>query len=172
MPPAMEKGHTSPHGDRHGPYGLEMWSSFEGPSSRAFRQRRPTDSLAAVQARQRAVQGRRRGKTGGGGGGQACGQSRRVGPALGEGSHPGRDGPLSAGGGAVIAIVLVICMVGAIVKSPLGIFFSGRDQGGQRGQTIPAVVREINLEYDAKIEALKTGTYNELSLSGARAPWP
>ncbi len=127
---------------------------------------------AAVQARQRAV--------------QAAGGARRAADAVGKpavkaavsalrwakAAIRAAMAPLSAGGGAVIAIVLVICMVGAIVKSPLGIFFSGGDQGGQRGQTIPAVVREINLEYDAKIETLKTGTYDELSLSGARAPWP
>ena len=82
-------------------------------------------------------------------------------------------GPLSAAGGAVIAIVLVICMVGAIAKSPLGNFFSGRSGDNQIGQNIASVVREINQEYDARVEALKTTTaHDELSLSGSRAPWP
>ena len=81
--------------------------------------------------------------------------------------------PLSAAGGAVIAIVLVICMVGAIVKSPLGIFFSGGGGNHQIGQTISTVVREINQEYDARVETLKAGTaHDELSLSGSRALWP
>ena len=78
--------------------------------------------------------------------------------------------PLAAGGGAVIAIVLVLCLVGALLLSPLGILFSGEENGGQ---TISAVVREISQEYDAKVEELKTSaTYDELSLSGSRAPWP
>ena len=78
--------------------------------------------------------------------------------------------PLAAGGGAVIAIVLVLCLVGALWLSPLGILFSGEENGGQ---TISAVVREISQEYDAKVEELKTSaTYDELSLSGSRAPWP
>ncbi len=78
--------------------------------------------------------------------------------------------PLAAGGGAVIAIVLVLCLVGALLLSPLGILFSGEENGGQ---TISAVVREINQEYDAKVEELKTSaTYDELSLSGSRATWP
>lgn len=78
--------------------------------------------------------------------------------------------PLAAGSGAVIAIVLVLCLVGALLLSPLGILFSGEENGGQ---TISSVVREINQEYDAKVEELKTSaTYDELSLSGSRATWP
>ena len=76
---------------------------------------------------------------------------------------------LASGGGAVFAVVLVLCLVGALLASPLGIFFSGGDSGGL---TISAVVREIDLEYDARVEELKTGvTYDEVSLSGSRAPW-
>ena len=81
--------------------------------------------------------------------------------------------PLSAAGGAVIAVVLVICIVGAIVKSPLGIFFSGGGSNHHIGQTISTVVREINQEYDTRVEMLKTGTaHDELSLNGSRATWP
>ena len=79
--------------------------------------------------------------------------------------------PLVAGGGAVIAVVLVLCLVGALLASPLGVFFSG--EGGGTGQTMSSVVREIDQEYNARVEALKTGAvHDELSLSGARAPWP
>lgn len=78
--------------------------------------------------------------------------------------------PLAAGGGAVITIVLVLCLVGALLLSPLGILFSSE---GNDGQTMSSVVREINQEYDAKVEELKTSaTYDELSLSGSRATWP
>ena len=78
--------------------------------------------------------------------------------------------PLTAGGGALIAVVLVLCLVGALLMSPLGIFFSGEDNGGQ---TMSSVVREINQEYEARVEALKTGTtHDALSLSGSRAAWP
>ena len=78
---------------------------------------------------------------------------------------------IAAGGGAVIAVVLVLCLAGALLLSPLGIFFSGEDNG--TSLTISSVVREINQEYDTKVEALKAGTaHDELSLSGARATWP
>lgn len=71
----------------------------------------------------------------------------------------------------MIAVVLVLCLVGGILASPLGIFFSGEDSG--TGQTMPSTVQEINQEYSDRVEALKTGlTYNELSISGTQATWP
>ena len=78
--------------------------------------------------------------------------------------------PLAAGGGAVIAVVLVLCLVAALIMSPLGIFFSSEETGGQ---TISDAVQEINQEYSAKLEELKSGvTYDQISTTGARAPWP
>lgn len=39
--------------------------------------------------------------------------------------------PLAAGGGVVIAVVLVLCLVAALIMSPLGIFFSSEETGGK-----------------------------------------
>ena len=78
--------------------------------------------------------------------------------------------PLAAGGGAVVTVVLVLCLVAALIMSPLGIFFSGEETGGQ---TVSDAVREINQGYSAKLEELKSGsTYDQLSMTGTRAPWP
>ena len=78
--------------------------------------------------------------------------------------------PLAAGGGAVIAVVLVLCLVAALIMSPLGIFFSSEETSGQ---TIADAVQEINQEYSTKMEELKSGTaYDQLSITWARAPWP
>ena len=78
--------------------------------------------------------------------------------------------PLAAGGGAVIAVVLVLCLVAALIMSPLGIFFNSEETGGQ---TIADAVREINQEYSAKLEELKSGvSYDQLSMIGTCAPWP
>lgn len=78
--------------------------------------------------------------------------------------------PLAAGGGAVIAVVLVLCMVGALLLSPLGILFSGEENGGQ---TIADAVREINREYSATLDEIEAGTaHDRLAFSGTRAPWP
>ena len=85
---------------------------------------------------------------------------------------------LAAGGGVVFAVVLVLCMVGAILASPLGIFFSffGENSGGGQQQTttitISAVVQELNQEYDARLDEIReVAAYDEESLIGSRAPW-
>lgn len=125
---------------------------------------------AAVQAQQRAVRAA-------GGAGQAAATVDR--PAVKAAASALRGtvsairtavAPLAAGGGAVIAVVLVLCLVAALIMSPLGIFFNGEETGGQ---TVADAVREINQEYSAKLEELKSGsTYDQLSMTGTRAPWP
>lgn len=78
--------------------------------------------------------------------------------------------PLAAGGGAVISVVLALCLVAALIMSPLGILFGGEETGGQ---TIADAIREINQEYSARLEEIEAGTsYHRVELSGTRAPWP
>ena len=85
---------------------------------------------------------------------------------------------LAAGGGTVFAVVLVLCMAGAILASPLGIFFSffgGNSGGGQQQTTtitISTVVQELNEEYDAQLDEIRAGaSYDEESLIGSPASW-
>lgn len=42
---------------------------------------------------------------------------------------------IAAGGSTVVAMVLVICLIGLLIVSPFGIFFSGEDSG--TGYTMP-----------------------------------
>lgn len=77
---------------------------------------------------------------------------------------------LLAGGGAALAVVLLVCLAGLVVGSAFGIFFSGEDSGS--GQTIHTAIRAINQEYEDRLEALKSSsTYDALEMSGARAVW-
>lgn len=128
---------------------------------------------AAVQARQRAVQAtdaaRRTTATAGKAMAKAAAAALREAVSAIRSLAP----LLAAGGGAVTAVVLVLCLVGALVMSPLGIFFFGGDSGGQQQTvTVSAVVRELNQEYDARLEEIKAGVaYDEVRLSGSRAPW-
>ena len=78
---------------------------------------------------------------------------------------------LAAGGWVAVVVLVVICLIGLIVSSPFGIFFSGEDSGN--GQTIQTVVREINQEYEDKLEEIETGNpHDVLEMSGSRAVWP
>lgn len=78
---------------------------------------------------------------------------------------------IAAGGWVAVVIILVICVIGLIVGSCLGIFFSGEDSG--TGQTMRQAAQEINADYQSQIDATRANlTYDELEMSGSRAVWP
>ena len=77
---------------------------------------------------------------------------------------------IAAGGWIAVIIIVVICLVGLLLGSVFGIFFSGEDSGN--GMTMQTVVREINTEYDTKLDEIKNGTAHDiLEMSGSRAVW-
>ena len=78
---------------------------------------------------------------------------------------------IAAGGWVAILAIVLIFLIGLIVASPFGIFFSGEDSG--TGQTMPTIVQEINLEYESKLEEIESNVaHDRLELSGSRAVWP
>lgn len=78
---------------------------------------------------------------------------------------------IAAGGWVAIIAVVIICLIGMIVGSSFGIFFSSEDTGGT--QTMQEVVREINDEYMEQLDDIKASVeHDELEMSGARAVWP
>ena len=73
---------------------------------------------------------------------------------------------IAAGGSTVVAMVLVICLIGLLIVSPFGIFFSGEDSG--TGYTMPEAVSVLNGEFAARIEQIKTeNPYDELHMDNA-----
>ena len=77
---------------------------------------------------------------------------------------------IAAGGWIAVVVILVICLIGLLVSSVFGIFFSGEDSGN--GMTMQTVVREINTEYDTRLDEIKSDTaYDVLEMSGSRAVW-
>ncbi|WP_419016963.1 CHAP domain-containing protein, partial [Hominenteromicrobium sp.] len=78
---------------------------------------------------------------------------------------------ITAGGWVAVVIILVICVIGLIVGSCFGIFFSGEDSG--TGQTMRQAVQEINADYQSQIDTTRANvTHDELEMSGSRAVWP
>ena len=78
---------------------------------------------------------------------------------------------LTAGSGVTCMVIVVVCLIGMMAGSCFGIFFSGEDSG--TGMTMRDAAREINQEYNEKIEEIKTDhPYDELVLFGSRATWP
>ena len=77
---------------------------------------------------------------------------------------------IAAGGWVAVVVIIVICLIALLVGSVFGIFFSGEDSGN--GMTMQGVVREINTEYDTKLDEIQYGTAHDvLEMSGSRAVW-
>lgn len=77
---------------------------------------------------------------------------------------------IAAGGWIAVVVIIVICLIGLLLGSVFGIFFSGEDSG--TGQTMQTVVSEIDSDYDARLEEIKSSTvYDVLEMSGSRAVW-
>lgn len=73
---------------------------------------------------------------------------------------------IAAGGSTAVAMVLVICLIGLLIVSPFGIFFSGEDSG--TGYTMPDAVSMLNSEFAARIEHIKAeNPYDELDMDNA-----
>ena len=78
---------------------------------------------------------------------------------------------IAAGGWVAVVVIIVVCLIGLIVGSCFGIFFSGEDSG--TGQTMRQAVQEINADYQSQIDTTRANlTYDELEMSGSRAVWP
>ncbi|WP_304432667.1 CHAP domain-containing protein [Acutalibacter muris] len=78
---------------------------------------------------------------------------------------------LAAGGWVAVVVIIVICLIGLLVGSCFGIFFSGEDTG--TGQTMRTAVQEINQDYEARLDTIKSSTRHDvLEMSGSRAVWP
>ena len=60
---------------------------------------------------------------------------------------------IAAGGWIVVLIIVVICLIGMIIGSCFGIFFSGEDSG--TGQTMQTAVQEINTDYQENLDEIK-----------------
>ena len=78
---------------------------------------------------------------------------------------------IAAGGWVVIVVVLVICMIGLLIASPFGIFFS--DGSGSPDAASPtAVIAQINSEYADRLSALQAGgTYDRVEIQGRPPSW-
>ena len=77
---------------------------------------------------------------------------------------------IAAGGWIAVLVIIVICLIGMLLGSVFGIFFSGEDSG--TGMSMQTVVQEINTEYDTKLQEEKSSvSYDVLEMSGSRAVW-
>ena len=77
---------------------------------------------------------------------------------------------LIAGGWIVVMIIIVICMIGFLVSSVFGIFFSNEYESNSKNMS--QVISELNTEFMNKITAIQQeNPYEEYDIEGSRAEW-
>ena len=79
---------------------------------------------------------------------------------------------LAAGGGVILALVVVVCLVGILIVSPFGIFFA--DGGNAPDAVSPsAAVAQLNRELADRLEELQSGgVYDGVEVHGQPPGWP
>lgn len=75
-----------------------------------------------------------------------------------------------AGGWVSVVIIILICLVAALCSSFYGIFFSS--ETSQSGMNITSVIKQINNEFDDKIDEIKSsGSFDGVEVIGNRSNW-
>lgn len=78
---------------------------------------------------------------------------------------------IAAGGWVAVTVILIICLIGLLVGSVFGIFFSS-EPDPSTGKTVNGIIAEIDAEYTGKIDnIISSNTHDLLDMSGARAAW-
>ena len=77
---------------------------------------------------------------------------------------------IAAGGWVAVVIILLVCLVGILLASPLGIFFSG----DSKYRTMPQVIAELSREYYDSMDRLQYNyVHDRLDIVGlASINWP
>lgn len=80
-------------------------------------------------------------------------------------------GMLAAGGTLAVIAIIVICLVGLLITSIFGIFFSSENTGKNNIKMSDCIV-ELNSEMDARIEQIKSmNPHEELIIDSNKADW-
>lgn len=77
---------------------------------------------------------------------------------------------LLSGGWMAVLMVLLICLIGLVVGSCFGIFFSREDTG--TGQTVRTAIAQVNQGYQDRLEEIQAShPHDSLEITGSQAVW-
>ena len=74
------------------------------------------------------------------------------------------------GGGVVLIILIVVVLIAAIASSPFGIFFT-EEPSAPETVSISQAVGSVNVDYNARLEELQEGEYDDIVLHGQGPDW-
>lgn len=73
------------------------------------------------------------------------------------------------GGTGLVSVFLLIVLIGAILASPLGIFFSNEPY--QSSIPLNAAVSQINMDFSDRLDAIQDGDYDDIATTGHPPDW-
>ncbi len=73
------------------------------------------------------------------------------------------------GGIGLVAILAVVVVIGALLASPLGIFFS--NESTPNSVPLSSAVSQINMELNTRLISLQSGEYTDIIVEGAPPSW-
>lgn len=74
------------------------------------------------------------------------------------------------GGSVVLIILIVVVLIAAIASSPFGIFFT-EESSTPETVSISQAVGSVNVDYNARLEELQEGTYDDIVIHGQGPKW-
>ena len=101
--------------------------------------------------------------------------SRRTGPEADGGGGPGRgcyDGESDRAGRrrCCFDCLIIVVLIAAIASSPFGIFFTNEPSAPET-VSVSQAVAAVNVEYNAKLETLQAGDYDDIVIHGQGPDW-
>lgn len=75
-----------------------------------------------------------------------------------------------AGGAVVLIVLVIVVLIAAIASSPFGIFFTSEPSAPET-VSVSQAVAAVNVEYNAKLEALQAGGYDDIVIHGQGPDW-
>ena len=74
------------------------------------------------------------------------------------------------GGGVVLVVLICVVLIAAVANSPFGIFFTN-EPSAPEAVSVSQAVSAVNVEYNAKLEALQAGDYDDIVIHGQGPDW-
>ena len=74
------------------------------------------------------------------------------------------------GGGVVLVVLICVVLIAAIASSPFGIFFTN-EPSAPEAVSVSQAVSAVNVEYNARLEALQAGDYDDIVIHGQGPDW-
>lgn len=75
------------------------------------------------------------------------------------------------GGTVVLVALVVIIIIAAVASTPFGLYFAA-ERNAPNTVSVAEAVAQVNIAYNAKLEALQAGDYDSIDIQGQAPDWP